>query len=137
MAYHALSEFLSNTFSGFSNTAVNNVLNGSSASPRRAPAYVPQSLTDAYPHLANGAVISPNNEFLAVLGDQKHGTNIEAPAETLLQMFRQALAEADLGGNVTVNFKGNTTMAQFVRTIYPQIEIERQRRGPAIGGSTI
>lgn len=31
------------------------------------------------PKLAQGAVIPPNREFMAVLGDQKHGTNIEAP----------------------------------------------------------
>lgn len=35
------------------------------------------------PYLAQGAVIPPNREFLAVLGDQTHGTNIEAPLETI------------------------------------------------------
>ena len=35
------------------------------------------------PRLAQGAVIPPNREFMAVLGDQKHGTNIEAPLETI------------------------------------------------------
>lgn len=37
------------------------------------------------PYLAKGAVIPPNREFMAVLGDQKHGTNIEAPLETIQQ----------------------------------------------------
>ena len=41
------------------------------------------------PRLASGAVIPPNNEFMAVLGDQKRGTNIEAPLDTI----RQAVAE--------------------------------------------
>ncbi len=41
------------------------------------------------PRLAQGAVIPPNREFLAVLGDQRHGTNIEAPLETI----KQAVAE--------------------------------------------
>lgn len=41
------------------------------------------------PYLAQGAVIPPNKEFMAVLGDQKQGTNIEAPLETI----KQALAE--------------------------------------------
>ena len=31
------------------------------------------------PRLAKGAVIPPRQEFAAILGDQKHGTNIEAP----------------------------------------------------------
>ena len=35
------------------------------------------------PRLAQGAVIPPNREFLAVLGDQKRGTNIEAPLDTI------------------------------------------------------
>ena len=50
------------------------------------------------PKLANGAVIPPNQEFLAVLGDQKRGVNIETPLETMLQAFRGALAEVELGG---------------------------------------
>lgn len=45
------------------------------------------------PRLAEGAVIPANKEFLAVLGDQKRGTNIEAPAELIKQMVREALAE--------------------------------------------
>lgn len=49
------------------------------------------------PQFAQGAVIPPNREFLAVLGDQKSGTNIEAPLETIVQAFRQALVEQ--GGN--------------------------------------
>ena len=46
------------------------------------------------PKLASGAVIPPNREFLAVLGDQTQGTNIEAPLETIKQAFREALAES-------------------------------------------
>lgn len=49
------------------------------------------------PALAEGAVIPANREFLAVLGDQKQGTNIEAPLDTIVQAFRQALGE--LGGS--------------------------------------
>ena len=41
------------------------------------------------PALAQGAVIPPNRQFLAMLGDQRSGTNIEAPLDTI----RQALAE--------------------------------------------
>ena len=47
------------------------------------------------PRLAQGAVIPPNREFMAVLGDQKSGTNIETPLETMVQAFRQALSESD------------------------------------------
>lgn len=43
------------------------------------------------PKLAQGAVIPPNSEFLAVLGDQKRGTNIEAPLDTIKQALLEAL----------------------------------------------
>ena len=51
------------------------------------------------PHLAQGAVIPANREFMAVLGDQKQGTNIETPLATMLAAFKQALAESGFGGN--------------------------------------
>lgn len=44
------------------------------------------------PALAAGAVIPPNREFLALLGDQRSGTNIEAPLDTLRQAFAETLA---------------------------------------------
>lgn len=50
------------------------------------------------PALAQGAVIPPNREFLAVLGDQKSGTNIETPLPTMIQAVRQALAEVGYNG---------------------------------------
>jgi hypothetical protein len=50
------------------------------------------------PKLAQGAVIPPNKEFLAMLGDQKHGTNIEAPLDTIKQALAEVLAEVG-GGN--------------------------------------
>lgn len=42
------------------------------------------------PRLAAGAVIPPNREFLAVLGDQSSGNNIEAPEALLRQMAQEA-----------------------------------------------
>lgn len=54
------------------------------------------------PHLAQGAVIPANREFMAVLGDQKSGTNIETPLETMVQAFRQALAESGGRGDRSV-----------------------------------
>lgn len=45
------------------------------------------------PHLAKGTVIPPRQEFAAILGDQKHGTNIEAPLETIKQANREVLTE--------------------------------------------
>nr|DAV40823.1 MAG TPA: minor tail protein [Caudoviricetes sp.] len=53
------------------------------------------------PRLATGAVIPPNKEFLAVLGDQKSGTNIETPLATMVEAFKQAMSESG-GGATTV-----------------------------------
>lgn len=46
------------------------------------------------PQLAKGTVIPPNAPYLAVVGDQKHGTNIEAPLDTIKQAVAETLAEA-------------------------------------------
>lgn len=51
------------------------------------------------PRLAQGAVIPPNREFLAVLGDQKQGTNIEAPLNTIVQAVMMALSQSGIGGD--------------------------------------
>ena len=44
------------------------------------------------PYLAQGAVIPPNREFMAVLGDQKHGNNIEAPEDLIRKIVREETA---------------------------------------------
>lgn len=41
------------------------------------------------PYLAQGAVIPPNREFLAVLGDQSSGNNIEAPESLIRKIVRE------------------------------------------------
>lgn len=70
---------------------------GGFGSPSRAPSISRIST----PALARGAVIPPNKEFLAVLGDQKSGTNIETPLATMVDAFKQAMAESG-GGATTV-----------------------------------
>ena len=53
------------------------------------------------PHLAAGAVIPPNAEFLAVMGDQRSGRNIEAPENLIRQIIREELGSSN-GGTVEV-----------------------------------
>lgn len=48
------------------------------------------------PLLAKGAVLPANKPFLAVVGDQKSGTNIEAPAKLIKQMAMEAILESNL-----------------------------------------
>ena len=47
------------------------------------------------PYLAQGAVIPPNREFLAVLGDQTHGNNIEAPENLIRKIVREESGSGD------------------------------------------
>ena len=44
------------------------------------------------PYLAKGAVIPPNAPFLAMLGDQKSGTNIEAPLSTIEEAVERVMS---------------------------------------------
>lgn len=85
------------------------------------------------PRLASGAVIPPNREFLAVLGDQKSGTNIETPLETMLQAFRQALSEnGGSGRSITVVLEMDKR--EFARAVYKANNDETQRVGVKLAG---
>ena len=45
------------------------------------------------PQLAQGAVLPPNQPFLAMVGDQKSGTNVEAPLDTIKQAVAEVMNE--------------------------------------------
>lgn len=78
------------------------------------------------PALARGAVIPPNHRFLAMLGDQTNGTNVEAPLETIQEALAEVLA-AQGGQEITIRFAGD--LAQLVRLLKPYIDKENNRRG--------
>lgn len=54
---------------------------------------LPKVKTMQIPLLAQGAVLPANKPFLAVVGDQKHGTNIEAPLATIEQAVGNVLGD--------------------------------------------
>ena len=64
------------------------------------------------PYLAKGAVIPPRSEFLAVLGDQKQGNNIEAPEGLIREIIDDALARHQQNSgnvyNISAQAKGRT-----------------------------
>lgn len=60
------------------------LIGGKSLSPS-----IPSIRSWNIPQLAEGAVIPPNREFLAVLGDQKNGNNIETPEALLRKIVRE------------------------------------------------
>ena len=65
------------------------------------------------PKLAQGAVIPPNKEFMAVLGDQSHGTNVEAPLDTI----KQAVSEV----------VGNNDNSEVVQLLHTLIEVVKNK----------
>lgn len=107
---------------------------GNSGSPT---AYTPASyaVTPQIPYLASGAVIPPNAPFLAVLGDQHRGTNIEAPVDTIKQAVSDVLAETGMDVDVSIHFLGE--LAQLARILYPEIEVEKRRKGGSLAEVTL
>lgn len=83
----------------------------------------------AFTPLAEGAVLPPNKPFLAMVGDQKKGTNIEAPLDTIVQAMNIALAN---NNNVS---SGNTEVVleidgrEFGRAVVEQGNKENRRIG--------
>jgi hypothetical protein len=79
------------------------------------------------PALAKGGVIPPNSEFMAVLGDQKSGLNIETPLQTMIDAFNTALNGRSGGGSnqVTLNIDGQT----FARLTLDSYFSEMKRQG--------
>ena len=81
------------------------------------------------PALADGAVLRPNQPFLAMVGDQKRGTNIEAPMDTIKQGVREVMGERGGTGVPNVNIRFSGSLSQLARALKPEIEIESARSG--------
>lgn len=126
--FQGITEAIASTFRGIVNhiiggintvvsvpfNAINGALNGLrnisilGASPF---AWLPSVSVPSIPYLANGAVIPANHEFLAVLGDQKSGTNIEAPLSTIQDAMRTVMDERS-GNSDVVNM-----LATLIRVV--------------------
>lgn len=83
------------------------------------------------PKLATGAVIPANREFLAVLGDQRHGTNIEAPAELIKEMVIAGFRELGLTGGSSGKSEAILEIdgEKFGRIVYKLNKRESKRVG--------
>lgn len=81
------------------------------------------------PYLAKGAVIPPRSEFLAVLGDQKNGRNLEAPEGVIKDIIDDAFArhQQSNGGNVRFTAQINR------RTVFDEIIEEAKLRRDTSG----
>lgn len=79
------------------------------------------------PMLATGAVIPPNAPFMAMLGDQKHGTNIEAPLDTIKQAVREVIGNGNGGGQYRFTAQINR------RTLFDEMIEEAKLRQSSAG----
>lgn len=80
------------------------------------------------PYLAKGAVIPPRSEFLAVLGDQKQGNNIETPEALLRKIVREETAGRQAGGG-SYRFTAQINR----RTLFDEMMKEAQMRRDTSG----
>ena len=81
------------------------------------------------PYLAQGAVIPPNREFMAVLGDQSHGTNVEAPLSTIQQAVA-AVMQDNLDGELAALEAIRGTLLDILQAVYG-IDISDTKIGKA------
>ena len=77
------------------------------------------------PKLAQGAVIPPNREFVAVLGDNKNGRNLEAPESLIRQIVREETQGLGNNGNIVIEASG--TMSEFIRMLNFKLKQENDR----------
>ena len=93
---------------------------------------IPELNIPKIPKLAQGAVIPPNREFMAVLGDQKQGTNIEAPLETIKQALAEVMAQQGGrdGGDMTIIME--LDRREFGRAVVKSYKEESRRVGVSL-----
>ena len=77
------------------------------------------------PMLAQGAVIEPNKPFAAVLGDQKSGTNVEAPLSTIEDAVRNVVSNM----TIVVNLDGDLADDNIFRRVQKQARIYTNATG--------
>lgn len=73
------------------------------------------------PYLAKGAVLPANRPFLAMVGDQKHGTNVEAPLSTIQQAV--AVTMEDQLTALQAGFNATVAELQMLRSAVGQIQV--------------
>jgi hypothetical protein len=128
---NAIIDLLNRLLSGAA-AAVNGLIGSLNTLGAVVPGWIsiPAVTAPQIPRLASGAVIPPNAEFLAMLGDQKSGTNIETPEALLRKIVREELG----GGGDT-----NVTVPVYLDSekIYQgQQRVSRRRGRSLLAGGT-
>ena len=83
------------------------------------------------PRLATGTVVPPRaGEFAAILGDNKHETEVVSPLSTMKQALKEALEETGMnGGNRDIHIDLVLNDQKFASAVYKANNQERQRVG--------
>ena len=76
---------------------------------------------DEIPLLAKGAVLPPNKPFMAVVGDQTHGTNVEAPLATIQEAV--AIVMEDMVQSNVAGFEATIAVLREILEAVLGIEI--------------
>lgn len=84
----------------------------------------------AVPFLAKGAVIPPNAPFMAVLGDQRRGTNVEAPLSTIQEAVANVMAEQT--GTMEAALKELIKETRMLRTVVENVDLGDSTIGQAV-----
>lgn len=123
---------------GTINSAIGTIESALSFGPWKVPLLNGKSVTVGFkatfprvptvPYLAKGAVIPPRSEFLAVLGDQKQGNNIETPEALLRKIVREETAGRQTGGG-SYRFTAQINR----RTLFDEMMKEAQMRRDTSG----
>lgn len=118
-------------------TTINNaikLINGAITLINKIPGvhvgYVHTITLPTIPPLAKGAVLPPNQPFLAMVGDQKHGTNIEAPLTTIQEALSKELDKRQSynnAGNITLQLALDERV--FGQIVIKAAELEKARKG--------
>lgn len=80
------------------------------------------------PMLAQGAVLPAGKPFLAMLGDQNNGRNLEAPESLIRQIVREETAK-NQGGNNTYDVNVQVGRQTLFRLVLDEGEMQRKQTG--------
>jgi len=133
-AWEGMRSYLKNSVNGVINllnsmissavSALNSVVRAANRISFTIPSWVPllggktfgvnMSYVSAYriPQLAKGAVLPAGKPFLAMVGDQHHGTNVEAPLSTIQEAV--ALVMQDQTGAILRGFEASIGVQQEI-----------------------
>lgn len=93
---------------------------------------IPRLSRMTIPRLAQGTVVPPNREFLAVLGDNKQETEVVSPLSTMKQAVLEALREAGGIGNGTVTVVVNLDGREVARNTVKHINRMTDQAGRSV-----